>query len=217
MGSATISLGFLIASLATVVLVEVSMAQLAQWFQLSRLWMLCITRAIQLAAVLSLFALMESDWQALGLGRDTWRKGLKKGLIWSAGFAVMAGLLFLGIFMAGQNPFLIIRTPLPSGPAQQVLFFGVGGIIAPITEEVIFRGLIFGYLRRWGFMAALFISTALFAVLHLPTLPVTQIVGGMVFAIAYHIEGSLIVPIVIHMLGNLAIFSLSLPFFNIFW
>lgn len=200
-----------------VVLIEASMALVAPWLQLSRLWMICITRTIQLTAVLALFAQMSSDWQALGLGRGTWHKGLKKGLIWSGGFAIIAGLLFLGLFIAGQNPFLIIRTPLPSAPTQQVLFFGVGGILAPITEEVIFRGVIFGYLRRWGFMAALFISTTLFAVLHLPTLPVTQIVGGMVFAIAYHVEDSLIVPIVIHMLGNLAIFTLSLPFFNVFW
>ena len=217
MGSAPISLGFLITSLAMVVLIEASMAQISPWLQLSRLWMLCVTRAIQLAAVLALFAKISNDWQALGLERRTWRKGLKKGLIWSGGFAIIAGLLFLGLFIAGQNPFLIIRTPLPSAPAQQVLFFGVGGIIAPITEEVIFRGLIFGYLRRWGFTAALLISTALFAVLHLPALPVTQIVGGMVFAIAYHVEDSLIVPIVIHMLGNLAIFTLSLPYFNVFW
>ena len=217
MGSTPISLGFLSASLAMVVLIEASMAQVAPWLHLARLWMLCITRTIQLAAVLALFAQMSNDWQALGLASGTWRKGLKRGLIWSGGFAIIAGLLFIGLFIAGQNPFLIIRTRLPSAPTQQVLFFGVGGIIAPITEEVIFRGLVFGYLRRWGFTAALLISTALFAVMHLPTLPATQIVGGMVFAIAYHIEGSLIVPIVIHMLGNLAIFTLSLPIFSVFW
>jgi uncharacterized protein len=90
----------------------------------------------------------------------------------------------------------------------------VGGIVAPIAEEVVFRGLIFGYLRRWGLTAAVLISTALFAALHLPTIPVTQVVGGAVFAIAYHMGGSLMVPIVIHMLGNLAIFTLSLPFFR---
>jgi membrane protease YdiL (CAAX protease family) len=90
----------------------------------------------------------------------------------------------------------------------------VGGLLAPIAEEVVFRGLIFGYLRRWGLPAALLISTAIFAALHLPAIPATQIVGGAVFAIAYHIEGSLMVPILIHSLGNLAIFTLSLPVFT---
>jgi membrane protease YdiL (CAAX protease family) len=54
-------------------------------------------------------------------------------------------------------------------------------------------------------------STAVFAAFHLPGIPVTQIVGGIVFAVAYHTGKSLMVPIVIHVLGNLAIFSLSLP------
>jgi hypothetical protein len=56
----------------------------------------------------------------------------------------------------------------------------------------------------------IFISTALFAAFHLQTVPVTQIVGGLVFAVAYHTSNSLVTPIVIHMLGNLAIFGLSL-------
>ena len=93
------------------------------------------------------------------------------------------------------------------------LFFIVGGVVAPVAEEIVFRGIIFGYLRRWGLPAAVLVSTALFAALHLPAIPVTQVVGGMVFAIAYHLSGSLMTPILIHTLGNLAIFSLSLPWF----
>ena len=217
MGPTPISLGFLLTSLAVVALLEMVMAQWGAWLQLPRLGSLCMARATQLAAVLALAALVSGNWKALGLDKRTYRAGLKKGLIWSAGFAVIAGLLFLGIFIAGQNPFLLIRTPLPSAAAQQALFFFVGGIIAPLAEEVVFRGLIFGYLRRFGLTAAVIISTALFAALHLPTLPVTQIVGGVVFAIAYHLGGSLMAPIVIHMLGNLAIFTLSLPFFRVFW
>jgi membrane protease YdiL (CAAX protease family) len=36
-------------------------------------------------------------------------------------------------------------------------------------------------------------------------------VGGVVFALAYEKEKNLLVPIVIHISGNLAIFALSLP------
>ena len=217
MGSTPISRGLLLTSLAAVALLEVAMAQLGAWLQLPRLWLICLARTTQLAAVLTLAAFVSNGWQALGLDSRTYRAGLKKGLIGSAGFAGFAALLFIGLFAVGQNPFLLIRTPLPAAPGQQVLFFLVGGIVAPITEEVVFRGLIFGYLRRWGLTTAMLVSTALFAALHLPTLPVTQVVGGLVFAAAYHLGGSLSVPIVIHMLGNLAIFSLSLPFFQGLW
>lgn len=214
MGSAQISAGFLLTSLAGVVVLEVLLAQVGTWMQLSRLWLLCVARATQLAAILALAAFVFDGWRALGLDRTTLGAGLKKGLVWSAGFAIIIGLLMLGLFVAGRDPLILIRAPLPSAPAQQVLFFWVGGVLAPITEEVVFRGLIFGYLRRWGLTAAVLVSTALFAALHLPTIPVTQIVGGAVFAIAFHIEGSLMVPIIIHILGNLAIFTLSLPLVN---
>jgi membrane protease YdiL (CAAX protease family) len=132
-------------------------------------------------------------------------------LIWSAGFATAAGALFAVLLLAGQHPLAMIRTPLPAEASQRILFFIVGGIVAPVAEEIVFRGIIFSYLRRWGLPAAVLISTAIFAALHLPAVPVTQVVGGMVFAIAYHISGSLMTPILIHTLGNLAIFSLSLP------
>jgi hypothetical protein len=40
--------------------------------------------------------------------------------------------------------------------------------------------------------------------------PFPQAVGGIVFAIAYKVEGNLMVPITIHVLSNTAIFALSL-------
>jgi membrane protease YdiL (CAAX protease family) len=115
------------------------------------------------------------------------------------------------LYLLGTNPLTLIHTPLPVPPVQKALFFIVGGCIAPIAEEVLFRGYLYTYCRRWGILAALALSTAVFVALHLPSgLPVTQLVGGMVFALAYEYSGSLIAPILIHSLGNLAIFSLSL-------
>jgi hypothetical protein len=92
-----------------------------------------------------------------------------------------------------------------------VLFFVVGGLIAPVAEEIFFRGIVYGFLRRWGFAVALIGSTLLFAWVHPGAgVPITQIIGGLVFAAAYEIEGNLAVPITIHVLGNTAIFGLSL-------
>ncbi|MBC2711242.1 MAG: CPBP family intramembrane metalloprotease [Desulfosarcina sp.] len=208
MGSAPISTAFLLASLLAVALLEVAAKALGM-----PLWLLAVTRTAQMLVVMTLAVIQAGGLHVLGLDKKALLPGFKKGLVWSAGFAVVAGLLFLGIFMAGQNPLVLIRSPLPQAESQRVLFFFVGGIVAPVAEEIVFRGLIFGYLRRWGLPAAILISTALFAAIHLPTIPVTQIVGGIVFAVAYHTGKSLMVPIVIHAMGNLAIFTLSLPLF----
>ena len=60
--------------------------------------------------------------------------------------------------------------------------------------------------------SALVLSTLIFVLLH-PTIsgfPLPQVVGGLVFAVAYEVEGNLLVPITIHALGNMAIFALAL-------
>jgi membrane protease YdiL (CAAX protease family) len=59
---------------------------------------------------------------------------------------------------------------------------------------------------------AIVLSTLIFVLSHplAHGFPVTQAIGGIVFAVAYEAEGSLMTPIAIHILGNLSIFTLSL-------
>lgn len=45
---------------------------------------------------------------------------------------------------------------------------------------------------------------------NLVPIPITQLIGGLVFATAYEIEKYLMVPILVHGLGNAALFSLLL-------
>lgn len=214
MGSAPISTIFTIAALCLVALLELAAAAVGDAVGLPRLWLTGITRTLQAIAVCVLAMARTRRLDIVGLSSSRILPGLKHGLGWSAGFAVAAGLLFTGLWLSGRHPLTPIRTPLPDGTGGRILFFVVGGIVAPVAEEIVFRGVIFGYLRRWGLAAAVCISTALFAAIHTgPALPLTQIVGGVVFAIAYHTGKSLSAPILIHSLGNLAIFTLSLPWF----
>ena len=214
MGSTPISTAFLLTSLTTVGLLEAAGWALGSRLELPHLWLVAAVRAAQALVVMALAAVQPGGLALLGLEKQDLILGCRQGLIWSVGFAATAGALFLILAGMGQQPLKMIRTPLPTGSFQPSLYFLVGGIVAPLAEEIVFRGVIFGYLRRWGLPAAVLISTALFGALHLPTIPVTQIVGGAVFAIAYHRSGSLMTPIAIHVLGNLAIFTLSLPFFQ---
>ena len=151
---------------------------------------------------------------SIGLTRSRIVFGLKKGLIWSSCFAMAASLAFAALFLAGINPMAFIKTHLPARPGEILLFFFVGGMIAPVAEELFFRGMLYGFFRRWGVVAALVLSTLIFVLSHSINrgIPVTQMVGGIVFAISYEVEGNLMVPITIHVLGNTAIFTLSLIF-----
>jgi hypothetical protein len=171
-----------------------------------------LARLLELGLIVWIVHAAGGSVASIGLDRARWIAGLRRGLLWSAGFGALSGIVFAVLFMAGINPLSMIRTNLPKNSANLLLFFLVGGIVAPVAEEVFFRGILYGFLRRWGIWIALVLSTSAFAITHGlgHGFPLVQAIGGILFAAAYEIEKNLIVPITIHCLGNLAIFSLSL-------
>jgi len=149
---------------------------------------------------------------SIGLSLPGVIPGLRKGLIWSAGFGTVIGLAAVFFLILGIDPMQFVRTPLPLDSGHIILFFAVGGLLGPLAEEIFFRGILYGFFRRWGAPAAITLSSLAFILAHpiFSGVPVTQVVGGLLFAVAYEVEKNLMVPITIHALGNLAIFSLSL-------
>jgi membrane protease YdiL (CAAX protease family) len=189
----------------------------ARWLVTSRnLWDPMIglgtARLLEIILILLVVLLWGKGLPSIGLASSKIFLGIIKGLTWSVGFGVVALLGFFILSIYGHDPLQLIKTPLPRWPSDIFLFYLVGGIVAPIAEEVFFRGILYGFFRRWGVVVALVLSTALFVLPHLGShgLPITQIVGGVLFAIAYEIEGNLMTPITIHALGNLTIFTISL-------
>lgn len=81
-------------------------------------------------------------------------------------------------------------------------------LVAPITEEFIFRGLL---LHRWGYKwtatRAIVVSSVLFGLLHTNVVGLT--VFGIVMALLYCTTGSLWVAILAHGLNNLVVLLLS--------
>ena len=177
----------------------------------SSLLVLCLTRIAQTGAVFAVLSLCDRTPSALGLGRGQIFSGFMRGLFWSLVFGLFALAGMAAFSIAGTNPLALIKTSLPDSPGNLMLFFVTGGLVAPVAEEVFFRGIIYGFLRRWGIPAALSGTTLIFVALHTARhgLPITQVVGSIVFCAAYEKERKLMTPITIHALGNTAIFALS--------
>ena len=196
-------------SIAAVALVEAGLVFSKATF--NPLLRLFLARLLELGLIVWMINLAEGSVTSIGLDRARWLPGLIRGLLWSAGFGALSGIVFAVLFMAEINPLAMIGTSLPKSSVDLFSFFLVGGIVAPVTEEVFFRGVLYGFLRRWGIVVALVLSTTAFALTHGlgHGLPATQVVGGILFAAAYEMEKNLVVPITIHCLGNLAIFALS--------
>ena len=172
------------------------------------------SRIFETALVIAIVLIWGRGLSSIGLGRRQILPGIRKGLLWSAGFGLAVSLALLCLYIAGANPLIFIQTRLPDQPQALLGFFFAGGLLAPIAEEIFFRGIVYGFLRRWGVAAAVLLSALIFVLAHYTgtTFPATQAVGGLVFAVAYEMEGKLMTPITIHGLGNMAIFTVSMLF-----
>ncbi len=84
------------------------------------------------------------------------------------------------------------------------LFILAAVIIAPLVEEIFFRGFLFAGLKnRFLWTTAMLISSGLFALLHLSPLAAPPIfLLGLVFAYLYQRSGSIWPAVIIHSLVN---------------
>jgi membrane protease YdiL (CAAX protease family) len=84
-------------------------------------------------------------------------------------------------------------------------------LLAPLCEEFIFRGLLFGGLRRsMGLVPAMAMSAALFAIVHPPLSMLPVFVLGLVTAYSYERTKGLIAPMLVHAVYNAAVLAFQL-------
>jgi membrane protease YdiL (CAAX protease family) len=109
----------------------------------------------------------------------------------------------LGVVPREQEAVQILRGA--SGFSMQLAVALAACVGAPLQEEFLFRGLLYGSLKRYsGTALALISSSLLFGAIHMNLaafLPLTIL--GFCFALAYEISGCLWVSILMHALFNL--------------
>ena len=172
-----------------------------------------LARVAEIIFLLMLITIREKRLSIIGLTSTNVYKGFKRGLIWSVSFGAGAVIVLLIVYLAGIKISALFRMQLPTESSRLITFLLAGILIGPIAEEIFFRGILYGFFRRWGIPLAVILSTLLFVLPHSPSsgpaIPITQLIGGILFAVSYEIEKNLLVPITIHSLGNLAIFTLA--------
>lgn len=152
----------------------------------------------------------------LGLGATTWRRsaaiavaGLVVFYALAAGYGAAAGL--------DENSNERLKdTGLGASVASDVGYVLLYVVFAPVAEELLFRGALFGSLRgRLGPWPAALISGAIFGAIHLgggqdAFIPVLAALG-VVLALTYHYSGALYAPIAIHAVNNAVSTASSQP------
>jgi hypothetical protein len=175
------------------------------WFA-DKPWMKFFSRCASLAAVAFLWPLLcalgMSSWAGIGLRAPLLTAVLRAAGGWITAFG---GTMLLGMaaVMAGNR---VWETGRGAGFGSPLLV----GMAVGIFEEVFFRGLIFGALRReWGAAWALWISSVFYAALHFVGAPPKSVMGvlpallsltlfGALLAWCYARSGSLYLSIGVH-------------------
>ena len=134
--------------------------------------------------------------------------GTGLGLLAIVGSTLIVSLL---VALSGSDaaPEQVLTGGLMETPVELALAVMAAVVLAPIAEELLFRGLLHrGLRRRIRIVPATALSSVLFAVVHVdvalsqPLALVGLTFVGVILAIAYERTGSLIVPVVIHAVHN---------------
>jgi membrane protease YdiL (CAAX protease family) len=134
------------------------------------------------------------------LGVRGFRPGALKWMLAAIGAYLVFAALYAGLFGVPEQE--DIAEAFGAVPVQILLIV----IAAPLSEEVCFRGMLFGGLReRLPRLAAALLSAAIFGGLHaltgLSAVP-PLIAFGFILALLYEKTGSIVPGILLHMLNN---------------
>ena len=140
---------------------------------------------------------------ALGAG---WPKALGRG----AAFGTVAAIVGIAYLQTVHGLGLIEEPSERAGEAGAtslgIWILPLGVLAAPLFEEFIFRGLIFGGLRRsMHFLPAATVSAAVFAIVHPPISMLPVFALGVCAAWAYDRSRLLMAPMIVHAIYNAAV------------
>jgi membrane protease YdiL (CAAX protease family) len=135
--------------------------------------------------------------------------GLGVGLV---GWLINRGVVLLYFWAVGEfaNPQEGLAETSNGTVLQFALMVLLGGLFVPFAEELLFRGVLYGWLRRWGVVLATVVSAVVFGLFHIaPVLIIAAVVIGILNAILYERSGSLWPAVVAHAVNNVLIFTLA--------
>ena len=111
-----------------------------------------------------------------------------------------AGRPELASHMGGPGHIAELQHALSLGGVITSIF--VGGLLAPIVEELVFRGMLYrAWERQWGWFPAAIASSLVFALVH-PAVYIAQFLGGLILVCIYRRTGSLRAAIIVHAVTN---------------
>jgi uncharacterized protein len=189
--------------LAVIDMVLLLFVALGENLQLAQSGLLILVQLVYLIPVVVIFAWRGIHWKSLGFGKFQWNVvGIGCGLLIASYVLILLHnllLMALGIETQGEE-----IAKLFASLESPAWFFFVGAILAPLVEEIFFRGFLFqGFRQRYGWVSAMLLSSGIFAVAHLdPVSLIPTFILGSLLAYLYHRSNSIWPSVILHVLVN---------------
>lgn len=182
------------------------------WFDGKPLLQFYLVAGVQFVATTALVVAFtvgtkQASWKELGIKKVSWRDLLVYGF--GAGIFLLVLMMVLSLPLSKLHPDIapqLYETMLRNaGQASSfVLLFFMGAVLAPVSEEMFYRAMIYPYLRGvvgrgWGIALA----GLIFGLAHWdPWRAVPLAVGGALLCYVYDKTGSIWVPMAAHGVWN---------------
>jgi membrane protease YdiL (CAAX protease family) len=151
------------------------------------------------------------SFACVGLVRPTPRTVLLGAGLGALVWLVSRVLIAVYVAVTGDTSDPQAALTLFSGPLAATLVVLIGGLVVPLGEELLFRGLAYGVLRRLGRVVAVVLTAGVFALAHgLNVVFAAAFLLGVVNAVLYERTGSIWPPAAAHAVFNLTSFVLVL-------
>ncbi|GLZ46118.1 hypothetical protein Acsp06_23030 [Actinomycetospora sp. NBRC 106375] len=148
---------------------------------------------------------------AVGVVRTPWRTVALGAGLGAAVWLLSRVLIVVYVAITGDTSDPQEALTLFSGPVAATLVILIGGLVVPLGEELLFRGLGYGVLRRVGRVVATLLTAAIFALAHgLNVVFAAAFVLGVVNAVLYERTRSIWPSAAAHATFNLISFVLVL-------
>jgi len=173
--------------------------------------LVAISGVSALAAVAIALSLRVRSLAAVGLVRVPVRTVLVGVGLGVVVWLVSRALILAYVAITGDTSDPQAALTLFSGPVAATLVVLIGGLVVPLGEELLFRGVGYGVLRRLGYVVAVVLSAGVFALAHgLNVVFAAALLLGVVNAVLYERTGSIWPPVAAHATFNLISFALVL-------
>lgn len=154
-------------------------------------------------------------WQSVKYGISHWVKLLIASAVGFVAYHALYQVLDLVIHRIEPNFFNVNDQGIYGDLEDNFVLTAVGAVaLAPLAEELLYRGLVFGALQQRNRLVAYSLSTLVFCFIHIMghigSFPTSQLVlsfiqyipAGLALAWAYEYSGSILAPVLIHTASN---------------